>query len=293
MNINGYYPLFESKNDAEIWLQKNVINVIYSYLCEAKTHEDYIKMKRDCIPNQRFQIISISKSIVMSTDWSGAFFIPTDETKPITFYVYDGVYSNLLDIGKTFFGDFSGDIEQPNERIEVPFLKLNINVITFHQELQYRFSKYLHLDFFSDVLKLELKHSYNNCTLSVDGQMDIFGKSNGLLSIDFHPFFLKNLDFSCILHANDSTKSLIDLTFCSDCVVINGSVFNAATVKTIQIGKFDVRLISADDSIQNVENKSSFESLWWVLSRGKRLTYTNNNTLENEIIIKSICIHSF
>ena len=293
MNINGYYPLFESKNDAEIWLQKNVINIIYSYLCEAKTHEDYVKMKSDCIPNQRFQIISIDKSIVTSTEGSGSFFIPTDESKPITFYVYDGVRSNILDIGKTFFGDFWGHIEHPNERNELPFLKLNINVITFHQELEYRFSKYLHLDFFSDVLKVELKHSYDNCTLSVDGQMDIFGKSNCLLSIDFHAFYLKNLDFSFKLHTNDCTKSLVHLIFCSDHVIINGSVFSASTVKTIQIGKFDVILISADDSIQKVQNESSFETLWWVLSRGKRLTYTNNSTIENEIIVKSICVHSF
>ena len=293
MNINGYYPLFKVKNDAEIWIQKNVLNIIYSYLCEAKTHEDYTKMKRDCIPNQRFHIISIDKSIVMSTNESGFYYIPTDEKKPITFYIYNGVHNNILDIGKTFFGNFPGYIEQPDERKELHLLKLNINVITYHQELQYRFSKYLHLDFCSNVLKLELKHLHNNCTLEVNGQMDIFGKSNSLLSIDFHPFMLKNLHFSCVLHANDYTESLVHLTFCSDRVVVNGIVFISETIKTIQIGKFDVILISADDSIQKVKHDLSFQSLWWAISRGKRLTYTNKNTLENEIIIKSICVHSF
>ena len=83
--VEGWYPLFSSKEDALLWLHRNVFDVVKVDMKKAATYADFTSIKADMTVGKIFTVVSVGATddcdIVISTEWpqEGKLYIPCEK----------------------------------------------------------------------------------------------------------------------------------------------------------------------------------------------------------------------
>tara|TARA_Y100000592_G_scaffold67374_1_gene104697 strand:- start:111 stop:1136 length:1026 start_codon:yes stop_codon:yes gene_type:complete len=309
--IDGWYPLFIKKENAERWLQENVTDIIRSNLHKAQTRADYIKMKEDSTIGKKYKVVSVGYNcdIEKSTGWPCGDIMYTccdieNGISPILTYIYNGIdVESTCNVRETSFGSAKNTIFDTLSYVIRDINNLNTKhknqngtyITDYHNRIQLQFpKKYTAIEYASTPpLEIRLGQSYfTTYTTPIFGVQTVSGRKNQIFSLDFHTFSTSGVHSSLQIHTNDSDDCIFEMKIDEGDVKINNTSFEIKTIKTIQIhGEMISITLMNNDKIE--KKTKSVDFLPWALSDGKRVTYQNFTDVDKTIILKTICLHGF